>query len=411
MLGAGASIDAGLLDSCSLTEAVYKKLQSGNVLEAELFAFVIAKLIVRQTRQGESPFNKIDIESAYDALKRILSHDDDILSEFVSGWDILADRSVYSRPQFSQFDFERTFSKTFKISSTRSLTAAPSLTVDTRSVHHIAQLLSTQFRTAPDRTPNLSVFTEALASCLNIESENEDYLSKLAQHCRSHADCLGTLNYDLLIERRCQNLNIPYGYGLKNWNLRRYIKFPDDEMKIIKLHGSLNWHFENDDSINISEGDFANNKRRALVFGGQADKLDADGPFLSLRHEFFRRMRQSTTLVVAGYSFRDKHVNALLKSWLLTKKKGKIIVVSPDTSSHLFEMLKYTYRIIQGQLKRAVEVKLINGRLSECIDELIVESKIPPVLTHSDFSESDFRDRFAVVRRPRGLAQTQPSRP
>src|SRR5215213_1862458 len=89
LLGAGASIDAGLPNAYDLTRRVYDNLPSHSTEERRLYAYVVAKLLTRQSRLGNSPFEPLNVEEVYDALKRFLSRDEDVLAEFVYSWDAI----------------------------------------------------------------------------------------------------------------------------------------------------------------------------------------------------------------------------------------------------------------------------------------------------------------------------------
>jgi hypothetical protein len=59
LLGAGASIDAGLLNTFDLTQEVYNYLVARGYPEGHLFGYVISKVLVRATRNGGSPFQRV----------------------------------------------------------------------------------------------------------------------------------------------------------------------------------------------------------------------------------------------------------------------------------------------------------------------------------------------------------------
>ena len=67
----------------------------------------------------------------------------------------------------------------------------------------------------------------------------------------------------------------------------------------------------------------------ALVFGEGA-KLQAKGPFLGLLAEFERHLASPTQLVVIGYSFRDIHVNEVIRRWTAQDTSRTILVVDPE---------------------------------------------------------------------------------
>ena len=53
----------------------------------------------------------------------------------------------------------------------------------------------------------------------------------------------------------------------------------------------------------------------AVIFG-QGNKLRSEGPFMAMLMEFERQVGAARNLVVIGYSFRDAHVNAVIRRWL-----------------------------------------------------------------------------------------------
>ena len=72
--------------------------------------------------------------------------------------------------------------------------------------------------------------------------------------------------------------------------------------------------------------------RPAVIFG-QRGKLRAEGPFLSLLAEFERQLSNAGRLVVIGYSFRDDHVNEIIRRWTADDIARQITVVDPDWDS------------------------------------------------------------------------------
>ena len=69
----------------------------------------------------------------------------------------------------------------------------------------------------------------------------------------------------------------------------------------------------------------------ALVFG-QRGKLRPDGPFLSLLAEFESELTTADQLLVIGYSFRDEHVNEVIRRWTLEDSSRTIQIVDPSFS-------------------------------------------------------------------------------
>jgi hypothetical protein len=66
-----------------------------------------------------------------------------------------------------------------------------------------------------------------------------------------------------------------------------------------------------------------------LVFGSR-NKLRPDGPFLSLLSEFEDQLSKSDRLIVVGYSFRDEHINEVIRRWTRDDKERTIALIDPD---------------------------------------------------------------------------------
>lgn len=70
-----------------------------------------------------------------------------------------------------------------------------------------------------------------------------------------------------------------------------------------------------------------------MVFG-QRGKLRAEGPFLGLLAEFEKQLAVASRLIVIGYSFRDDHVNELIRRWIAEDIDRTILVVDPAWPEH-----------------------------------------------------------------------------
>jgi len=96
-----------------------------------------------------------------------------------------------------------------------------------------------------------------------------------------------------------------------------YNSMSPSEFNYIKLHGSYNWR-----SSSGSE---------AIVIGLDKESHISREPLLKRYFEIFREVisRPKTRLVVIGYSFRDKHVNKLIKE-AIENHDLKLIVISTE---------------------------------------------------------------------------------
>lgn len=111
-----------------------------------------------------------------------------------------------------------------------------------------------------------------------------------------------------------------------------------------------------------------------MVFGGQSDKLNPDGPFLQLRSQFETDLFKSNSLLVIGYSFADRHLNALIRSWVATRERAKITVLDPGPSPFSEQNIGEVRRFERGKpVKWLVELKHVQKTAADGITEALEE--------------------------------------
>jgi len=72
------------------------------------------------------------------------------------------------------------------------------------------------------------------------------YLNKFVKDCISLGDTIITFNYDLLLEKSLENNEIKYSY----------LKKLKDGVRILKMHGSINWYLQNTKSDEAEDKNF-----------------------------------------------------------------------------------------------------------------------------------------------------------
>ncbi|MBA2919042.1 hypothetical protein GON01_14160 [Sphingomonas sp. MAH-20] len=326
LLGAGVSIDAGLPNAFDLTRRIYNELAIAQREEAKLFAYVIGKLITRQAKLGVSPFREVNVEEVYDALKRFLSRDSDILAEFVYSWDPV------SFPSAQTFDVHRFAASMGSAFDVRRSLDRISVTANNRALRDAAQQISDAVRPSHhqyDLESSLRPYLQVLVACLQPKEDSFGYLTSLIRFSRERVSAIATLNYDTLLERTCGQDSTAFDYGLSGWNDRKYVRFGKKGLPLIKLHGSINW-VEDGDDISVVESPKVH-QRRGLIFGGQGDKLVSHGPYLQLRHEFQKLLNSTNVFGIIGYSFQDRHLNAIIRAWVSSRRKAKLVILDPGT--------------------------------------------------------------------------------
>jgi hypothetical protein len=232
LLGAGASVDAGLPNAYDLTRVIYERLRIRDGQAARLFGFVVSKLLVRATRSGGSPFDKINVEEAYDTLKRLLNRESDLLGEFVTSWDPLIDLSN----RHSSFSIQNDLAHAIRINS--DLNKLPRLQINEGYLRSGLQKLLGIEQQSVDTRGILLEYVGVLASVLDPEDPDVGYLSGFVRNTANRIECIATLNYDLLVERSAAVAECNPDYGLTDWNTKRVIRFQQGCLKLLKLHYS-----------------------------------------------------------------------------------------------------------------------------------------------------------------------------
>ena len=380
LLGAGASMDAGVPGAYQLTEDVYNFLaKTPHSRNAVLFGFVISKLITQKARLGESPFSKLNIEEVYDALRRFLIREGDPISEFVTSWD-----AGIAEEKFNGAHFESAL-KNLVSQSIRAASHDISIPFEDRLYQNVSKAISIGLEKTNSPNTNdakLYPYTAALAECLQPSETNTDYMCALVNYAAKECDIIGSLNYDLLLEKACDDEKLSFSYGLSSWNDRKTIRYDRADLRIAKLHGSLNW-VEKQDDIEVSSEPFRG--KRALIFGGDHSKLVPHGPYLQLRYTFEKRLRSTTRLGIIGYSFQDAHINAMLRLWVATKRRAKLVIVNPALPANsLNELGRWFDTDTNGIARHRIEIVHIRKPAREAMNQFIREMSAQPVLPSAD---------------------------
>lgn len=178
-----------------------------------------------------------------------------------------------------------------------------------------------------------------------------DYLKPLALRMKSDPSIhVATLNYDNCFELACDSVDLELVdcLGLVK-SSRQSPRFM--EKYLIKLHGSVDWslheeHIGDQDAptspvaskINSNEVVSKKYIRRAMIFGSAA-KLSAEKPFFDLFLLFYERLMKCNELYVIGYSFRDSHINALIRRWLADRQGGVLRIADPEFGKNAIDDL------------------------------------------------------------------------
>jgi len=186
-----------------------------------------------------------------------------------------------------------------------------------------------------------------IARILNSCQASPDYLSGIADFMPSNGRLkVFTLNYDCCLEDACRVAETDVTTGFDPVNHHWKPQLFEDQGKginLYKLHGSLRWFGARD--RNLPDDQF---RRRlitlelrpedelpmgwervsspTLILG--PEKVHSFDPFVTLLSEFQKALRSAKTCVIIGYGFGDPHINELIERSL--DAGTHIIEVTPD---------------------------------------------------------------------------------
>lgn len=152
-----------------------------------------------------------------------------------------------------------------------------------------------------------------------------------------------SLNYDQLVEMAGVAHGIPVSTGAALWQGGLVWEFEPGAVPLLKLHGSMTWRGSR--SLNHETGNMVpamgfyevasrttaapNRLLTPTVIFGTGSKSNPYSAFPALTRRFHDWLDESDLLVVAGYSFRDEHVDAAIRRWASLAPQRRIIVIDP----------------------------------------------------------------------------------
>lgn len=179
---------------------------------------------------------------------------------------------------------------------------------------------------------------EALKNWVQLENpKTADYYSglKTLQQALQFPLKVFSLNYDLCVEGLSQNgFRIETGFaavGNSPWEWKRFdetnpeAEFP--ELYLYKMHGSINWkRDENGNLICVSHSGNIRPDQMQVIFGRDF-KLEAADPYLFYAFEFRRCSLEARVIVVIGYGFGDEHINKMLVQAIRSDASKRLLII------------------------------------------------------------------------------------
>lgn len=233
LLGAGASRDAGLPDTGGMTEQIVRRLQDTDWVRPEVHAlnYVVSAIIGHRGARGESPYATIDVERVFSGVQLLGERRDHEAAPFISAW----------QPGVEAFDTHPTPSTgTLSRAIGRALEEEPG-NLDTTIANFARAATSPGDGQVYRRLQTLML--DQLCQVLQLkEPGRAAYLEPLGQFAKEQRGGLdvATLNYDLAVEAACAGL-INVDTGLTSWMSDRSWRWSRDGIRLLKLHGSIDW--------------------------------------------------------------------------------------------------------------------------------------------------------------------------
>jgi hypothetical protein len=288
LLGAGASVEAGIPHSNEMVNRVEELLQKDESWKPYLglYQFIKASLVGADVMKGK-PAASPDIERIVNTLSELEKNTDCTLYPFVSGWHQL---------------FCELAGKNFE------------------EIKSFRRLIIKQLR-------------DWIAINSYAKSSYYDGLYKLRDQL-NFAIRIFSLNYDLCVEQNAGTRPLEMGFdrATESWDFRRF-EIRDEEaahIYLYKLHGSITWYRDKLEG-NILKLAVTPHAEPDLIFGTDY-KMQYIDPYLFYAYELRRYSLEAKIILAIGYSFRDEHINGIITQALRHDRSRVLLAVSPNAS-------------------------------------------------------------------------------
>ncbi len=145
-----------------------------------------------------------------------------------------------------------------------------------------------------------------------------------------------TTNYDLLIEQSLEALQLPYFDGFVGAYRPFFDPYSIDHeilpvrwARLWKLHGSVNWRSEvNDGKMKVWRGDMDEGGELLIHPSHLKYEESRKMPYLAIMDRLRKFISSpSSTLIIAGYSFNDQHLNDTIIQGLQGSPSSTVITL------------------------------------------------------------------------------------
>ena len=242
-----------------------------------------------------------------------------------------------------------------------------------------------------------------------------------------------TTNYDLLMEQAFEDFRVPYFDGFAGvrkpfFDLRAMEEdvLPSRWARLWKLHGSINWYQVEDKGVFRGTTKEDGGSKRVIHPSHLKYQESRRMPYLAMMDRLRAFLKQPTaTLILAGYSFRDEHINEVIVQGLESTQTavafallfGEFTKYSQATALALkranLNLLARDGGVIGGQLAKWPEKDAESVSADNCrwVKWLPVDSSDANGKQSAEFILGDFavfgqflQELVGAVRQPREVA-------
>ncbi len=337
LLGAGASVEAGIPTAMKITRKIYDLIAEDrrhDYIYSKALGYIIAGLLFQKSTKGHSPYGELDIEEIFTVIAQIANREKLEILPFISSWhpaiNLLDTKPTYTTRNRSAFkDSLR------RLLDNRNRSAGSD--IEREELYSIIQKIANDVPKSGVFKNLVHLIMTKLAEITYVEDPSVvDYLKPLL--LLTNLKFISTLNYDNTIELAASSAGTDYSIGVEDWTEHTHVSFAPDRLKLLKLHGSINWtKYSARNTIGkgpryiglrIKTGRIGGGTRfGSYIVFGKGDKLTSIGPFLEIYNEFTASLEHVTHLLIVGYSFRDIHINTAVKKWFDTDTDRTVQII------------------------------------------------------------------------------------
>lgn len=326
LIGAGASVEAGIPHSAQMVERIEDLITTNKEWQKfhDLYWFVRSAIFFAQGMKGRiGPQVSYNIERLVTNLEELAKRDEHTLFPFIGSWNPKLLEVAGS--QFEKIDEFR---------------------------RKIIDILRREWL-AVDRYDRAKYY-EGL---IEFQSEFQ------------HPLRIFSLNYDLCIERVCLEKLGRYpqrGFDDRTWDWRVFDADESSEIFLYKLHGSYDWKYvRNDRTVTFVDDPAAIRADETALIFGTTLKLQYEDPFLFMAYEFRRWTLNSKIIVCIGYGFGDPHINAILGQALNNNENRLLLSAAPLMGKSSEEQQSYIADVLELNRKSNGQVICWDMRASD----------------------------------------------